>query len=115
MLRSCLVPACSFDELCRADKGHTCERSRNPTGNLTGADSSTARDADFWDMEDVFWYAPAVVHNCNDPSLIPLLTHDCILLTMNLHLCLQGSQLVHHALRCSSYCPPRLVHTHHPA
>jgi hypothetical protein len=42
-----------------ADKGHTCERSRNPNGSLTGADSSTARDADFWDMGDVFWCAAA--------------------------------------------------------
>eukprot|EP00892_Ulva_mutabilis_P005215 jgi/Ulvmu1/3065/UM015_0105.1 len=37
------------------DKGHTCERSRNPTGSLTGADSSTAKDASFWNLGDVFW------------------------------------------------------------
>lgn len=52
---------------CPADKGHTCERSRNPTGSLTGADSSTACDASFWDLEDVFWYvrAPTIlVHTC---------------------------------------------------
>eukprot|EP00889_Picochlorum_renovo_P000140 jgi/Picre1/27170/NNA_000139.t1 len=35
------------------DKGHTAERSRNPTGNLSGADRSTAADAAFWDAEDV--------------------------------------------------------------
>ena len=37
-----------------ADKGHTCERSRNPDGSLSGADRSTASDAAFWDSEDVF-------------------------------------------------------------
>ena len=37
-----------------ADKGHTCERSRNPNGSLSGADRSTARDAAFWDKDDVF-------------------------------------------------------------
>lgn len=36
------------------DKGHTCERSRNPDGSLTGADRSTAEDAAFWDGEDVY-------------------------------------------------------------
>ena len=38
----------------RADKSHTCERSRNPNGSLSGADRSTARDAAFWDKDDVF-------------------------------------------------------------
>jgi hypothetical protein len=37
-----------------ADKGHTCERSRNPDGSLSGADRSTAADADLWDADDVF-------------------------------------------------------------
>lgn len=37
-----------------ADKSHTCERSRNPNGSLSGADRSTARDAAFWDKDDVF-------------------------------------------------------------
>lgn len=36
------------------DKGHTCERSRNPDGSLSGADRSTASDAAFWDAEDVY-------------------------------------------------------------
>lgn len=36
------------------DKGHTTERSRNPNGSLSGADRSTARDAAFWDEEDVY-------------------------------------------------------------
>lgn len=35
------------------DKGHTCERSRNPDGSLSGADRSTASDAAFWDADDV--------------------------------------------------------------
>jgi cytosine/creatinine deaminase len=35
------------------DKGHTTERSRNPDGSLTGADRSTAADANFWDADDV--------------------------------------------------------------
>lgn len=46
-----------------ADKGHTCERSRNPDGSLSGADRSTAADADFWDAEDVFRWAPAQTHH----------------------------------------------------
>jgi hypothetical protein len=37
----------------RADKGHTCERSRNPNGALSGADASTAADAAHWSAEDV--------------------------------------------------------------
>lgn len=36
------------------DKGHTTERSRNPDGSLSGADRSTAADAQFWDGDDVF-------------------------------------------------------------
>eukprot|EP00887_Chlorella_sp_A99_P002739 scaffold6.g2739.t1 len=36
------------------DKGHTCERSRNPDGSLSGADRSTASDAAFWDADDVY-------------------------------------------------------------
>jgi cytosine deaminase len=35
------------------DKGHTTERSRNPDGSLSGADRSTAADAQFWDFDDV--------------------------------------------------------------
>lgn len=35
------------------DKSHTCERSRNPTGSLSGADKSTAGDLAFWDPEDL--------------------------------------------------------------
>eukprot|EP00873_Tetraselmis_striata_P044172 jgi/Tetstr1/464436/TSEL_000109.t2 len=38
---------------CHIDKGHTCDRSRNPTGSLGGADKSTAADLAFWDAEDV--------------------------------------------------------------
>ena len=37
----------------RADKGHTCERSRNPNGALSGADASTAADAAHWSLGDV--------------------------------------------------------------
>lgn len=37
-----------------ADKGHTCERTRNPNGSLSGADLSTAADAELWDAEDVY-------------------------------------------------------------
>ena len=36
-----------------ADKGHTCERSRNPNGALSGADASTAADAAHWSFADV--------------------------------------------------------------
>lgn len=39
------------------DKAQTGERSRNPDGTLTGADRSTAQDADFWDLEDVYRHA----------------------------------------------------------
>mmetsp|Transcript_17736 Transcript_17736/g.43922 ORF Transcript_17736/g.43922 Transcript_17736/m.43922 type:complete len:473 (-) Transcript_17736:1769-3187(-) len=36
------------------DKGHTCERSRNISGSLAGADDSCAKDEKFWDREDVY-------------------------------------------------------------
>ena len=36
-----------------SDKSHTCERSRNQYGSLSGADRSTARDAEFWDEADL--------------------------------------------------------------
>lgn len=36
------------------DKGHTCERSRNMSGSLAGADDSCAKDISFWDREDVY-------------------------------------------------------------
>ena len=39
---------------CDADKAQTGERSRNADGTLSGADRSTARDAEFWDQEDVY-------------------------------------------------------------
>jgi cytosine/adenosine deaminase-related metal-dependent hydrolase len=35
------------------DKGHTCERSRNHSGSLAGADDSCAKDEAFWSQEDV--------------------------------------------------------------
>ena len=35
------------------DKSHTCERSRNAHGSLSGADRSTARDAALWSAPDV--------------------------------------------------------------
>ena len=34
------------------DKSHTCERSRNENGSLSGADRSTCDDARFWTLED---------------------------------------------------------------
>jgi len=37
----------------QTDKSHTCERSRNKYGSLSGADRSTARDAALWDEDDV--------------------------------------------------------------
>ena len=40
--------------MCDADKAQTGERSRNADGTLSGADRSTARDAEFWDQEDVY-------------------------------------------------------------
>jgi len=36
------------------DKGHTCERSPNPLGSLTGADTTTAQDSVYWSVEDVY-------------------------------------------------------------
>ena len=36
-----------------SDKSHTCERSRNAYGSLSGADRSTARDAALWSADDV--------------------------------------------------------------
>ena len=43
----------STDSFRGADKGHTCERSRNPNGTLSGADASTAADAAHWSPADV--------------------------------------------------------------
>ena len=43
----------STDSFRHADKGHTCERSRNPNGTLSGADASTAADAAHWSPADV--------------------------------------------------------------
>ena len=37
-----------------ADKAQTGERSRNADGTLSGADRSTASDAEFWNQEDVY-------------------------------------------------------------
>ena len=36
-----------------ADKAQTGERSRNTDGTLSGADRSTASDAEFWNQDDV--------------------------------------------------------------
>ncbi|EEH57360.1 cytosine deaminase/metal dependent hydrolase [Micromonas pusilla CCMP1545] len=36
------------------DKGHTCERSRNQSGSLAGADDSCAKDERHWTKEDVY-------------------------------------------------------------
>ena len=36
------------------DKGHTCERTRNMSGSLAGADDSCAKDEVFWDHDDVY-------------------------------------------------------------
>ena len=38
---------------CHIDKGHTCERTRNESGSLAGADDSCAKDETHWDREDV--------------------------------------------------------------
>jgi cytosine deaminase len=38
---------------CHVDKGHTCERTRNESGSLAGADDSCAKDETHWDHEDV--------------------------------------------------------------
>lgn len=38
---------------CHIDKGHTCERTRNESGSLAGADDSCAKDETHWDSEDV--------------------------------------------------------------
>lgn len=39
---------------CVADKAQTGERSRNADGTLSGADRSTASDAEFWNQDDVY-------------------------------------------------------------
>jgi len=39
---------------CFADKAQTGERSRNADGTLSGADRSTASDAEFWNQDDVY-------------------------------------------------------------
>ncbi|KAL6782606.1 hypothetical protein ACKKBG_A07455 [Auxenochlorella protothecoides x Auxenochlorella symbiontica] len=52
-LRGKMVLPTFVDLHTHIDKGHTCERSRNPDGSLTGADRSTAADAAFWDADDV--------------------------------------------------------------
>jgi hypothetical protein len=49
----CLGTLPSTEIFRRADKGHTCERSRNPNGTLSGADASTASDAAHWSPADV--------------------------------------------------------------
>mmetsp|Transcript_10524 Transcript_10524/g.25745 ORF Transcript_10524/g.25745 Transcript_10524/m.25745 type:complete len:503 (+) Transcript_10524:168-1676(+) len=36
------------------DKGHTCERSRNMSGSLAGADDSCAKDEGLWNKDDVY-------------------------------------------------------------
>ncbi|KAK9842487.1 hypothetical protein WJX81_002358 [Elliptochloris bilobata] len=53
-LRGSMVFPTFVDLHTHIDKSHTCERSRNPNGSLSGADRSTARDAAFWDKDDVF-------------------------------------------------------------
>lgn len=53
-MQRCMALPTFADIHTHIDKGHTCERSRNPTGNLSGADRSTASDANFWDSEDVY-------------------------------------------------------------
>ena len=55
-----------------ADKGHTCERSRNPDGSLSGADRSTASDAAFWDAADVYRRMDFSLQ-AGQPFLFPLL------------------------------------------
>lgn len=61
-MRRCMAWPTFVDIHTHIDKGHTCERSRNPTGNLSGADRSTASDANFWDDEDV--YRRCALTNC---------------------------------------------------
>ncbi|KAL4442940.1 hypothetical protein ABPG77_008431 [Micractinium sp. CCAP 211/92] len=53
-LKGKMVLPCFADLHTHIDKGHTTERSRNPNGSLSGADRSTARDAAFWDEQDVY-------------------------------------------------------------
>ncbi|KAK9817658.1 hypothetical protein WJX72_000267 [[Myrmecia] bisecta] len=53
-LRGSMVFPTFVDLHTHIDKGHTGERSRNPNGSLSGADRSTARDAAFWDKDDVY-------------------------------------------------------------
>jgi len=80
--RACSYGAGYTSGAARADKSHTCERSRNPTGSLSGADRSTARDAAFWDRDDVFRRgAPAM-------SSLPLAPAAPILQRLELQSCL---------------------------
>lgn len=53
-LRGKMVLPTFVDLHTHIDKSHTTERSRNPDGSLSGADRSTAADAAFWDIEDVY-------------------------------------------------------------
>ena len=48
---SCRTCKCAFYA---ADKAQTGERSRNIDGTLSGADRSTASDAEFWNQDDVY-------------------------------------------------------------
>lgn len=46
-----------------ADKAQTGERSRNVDGTLSGADRSTASDAEFWNQDDVYRCFAALLHD----------------------------------------------------
>lgn len=51
----CICSSKSLSSMCcAADKAQTGERSRNIDGTLSGADRSTASDAEFWNQEDVY-------------------------------------------------------------
>lgn len=57
--RICIDMQCSMmfptfvDLHTHIDKGHTCERSRNDDGSLSGADRSTASDSEQWNVDDL--------------------------------------------------------------
>lgn len=48
-----LETSAAHSKLIPADKAQTGERSRNADGTLSGADRSTASDAEFWNQDDV--------------------------------------------------------------
>lgn len=71
---SMLLP-CFVDMHTHIDKAHTCERSRNPTGSLHGADASTAADAAHWTAGEVEARMEFAVRCAHAHGTLALRTH----------------------------------------